>query len=513
MKRDSESAGSQSRQRKLAEAHGEVIGFDGLVRQLLAIALVAGGYCSTHASRALTDKDTIVLADFSNATGDSVFDGALRQGLAVQLEQSPFLSLISDQRIQQTLRLMDQPDAKLTPGIAREICQRTASAAVIDGSIAQIGTQYNLILEVVNCLNGESLTSNEAQASDKNHVLDALGKIASEIRNKLGESLSTVRKFDTPLEQATTPSLDALKAFSSGRKVLSTTGSVTAIPFFNHAIELDPNFALAYTSWGACTEILGSPARLPTTVERRTNSATEPVRPRSISSTASFHATVTGNMEKAEQTCELWKDAYPRSEMPLTFLVGNNSPCAWTIREGSERCRQALQLNPDFPVSYDVLTYSYIALNRLDEAKSIYRQAVERKFNSASFLHIAPYQIAFLQNDEAEMTKQVAWSAGKSPAEDELLALEADTAAYSGRLGKRSGAFPPGNGFRRTSTREGSGRNVLCPVGPSGSLIRQRRRGSATPSHRQWGARTGRDVRYGVALALAYAGTTSEPKR
>ena len=200
----------------------------------------------------LTDKDTIVLADFTNTTGDTVFDGTLRQGLSVQLEQSPFLSIISDQQIQQTLQMMGQkPDAKLTPEIARELCQRTGSAAVLDGSIAQIGTQYLLTVKAVNCVSGESLASTEAQASDKNHVLDALGKTASEIRNKLGESLSTVQKFDTPLEQATTPSLEALKAYSSGYKVAHSERGRRSDSVFQHAIELDPNFAIAYAWLGS----------------------------------------------------------------------------------------------------------------------------------------------------------------------------------------------------------------------------------------------------------------------
>ena len=220
---------------------------------IVIVGLAVGGWLFfTRKAHALTDKDTIVLADFTNTTGDPVFDGTLRQGLSVQLEQSPFLSIISDQQIQQTLQMMDQkPDAKLTPEIARELCQRTGSAAVLDGSIAQIGTQYLLTVKAVNCASGESLASTEAQASDKNHVLDALGKTASEIRNKLGESLSTVQKFDTPLEQATTPSLEALKAFSSGYKIATRTGGpAAAIPFFNHATELDPNFAMAYATFG-----------------------------------------------------------------------------------------------------------------------------------------------------------------------------------------------------------------------------------------------------------------------
>jgi eukaryotic-like serine/threonine-protein kinase len=214
---------------------------------IVVIGLTIGGWLFfTRKAQALTDKDTIVLADFTNATGDPVFDGTLRQGLSVQLEQSPFLSIISDQRIQQSLEMMVQkPDAKLTPQIARELCQRTGSAAVLDGSIAQIGTQYLLTLKAVNCSSGETLASTEAQASDKNHVLDALGKTASDIRNKLGESPSTVQKFDSPLQQATTPSLEALKAYSLGRKTLSEKGAAAALPFFQHAVELDPEFASA----------------------------------------------------------------------------------------------------------------------------------------------------------------------------------------------------------------------------------------------------------------------------
>src|SRR6516162_9021678 len=201
------------------------------VAALVAALIVGSFYWRSHKTVKLTDKDTIVLADFTNSTGDAVFDGALRQGLSVQLEQSPFLSIISDQQIQQTLKMMGQiPDAKLTPEIAREICERTGSAAVLDGSIAQIGTQYLLTLKALSCSNGQSLASAEAQANDKSHVLDALGKTTSEIRNKLGESLGTVRKFDMSLEQATTPSLEALKSFSLGRKVLGTAGDAAAIP-------------------------------------------------------------------------------------------------------------------------------------------------------------------------------------------------------------------------------------------------------------------------------------------
>src|SRR5271170_2316840 len=279
------------------------------VAVILLLAVAAGTFRSFwHRTPVLSEKDTIVLSDFDNRTGDPVFDDTLKQGLSVQLEQSPFLSIISDQQVQQTLQMMGQnPDAKLTPGIAREICQRTGSTAILNGSIAQIGTQYLLTLKGINCASGESLTSSEAQASDKNHVLDALGKTASEIRNKLGESLSTVRKFDTPLEQATTPSLEALKAFSLGRRVLFTTGFVETIPFFKHAIELDPSFALAYAMLGRMYGDLGESGVAADYTRKAYELRGHASEAEKYFITASFHIAVTGNMEKAKQNCELWK--------------------------------------------------------------------------------------------------------------------------------------------------------------------------------------------------------------
>jgi eukaryotic-like serine/threonine-protein kinase len=281
---------------------------------LLVIGLaMSGWWFFARKSHALSDKDTIVLADFTNATGDAVFDGTLRQGLSVQLEQSPFLSIISDQQIQQTLQMMgQQPDVKLTAQITREICQRTASAAVLEGSIAQIGTQYLLIVRAVNCVSGESLASTEAQASDKDHVLDALGKTASEIRNKLGESVSTVQKFDTPLEQATTQSLEALKALSSGNKVAYTTGEAAAIPFYKHAIELDPNFALAYAWLGRMYGDIGESGMAADFTRKAYELRDRTSGPEKHFISASFYMEVTGNMEEAEQICELWIQSYPR---------------------------------------------------------------------------------------------------------------------------------------------------------------------------------------------------------
>ncbi len=473
---------------------------------ILVIGLTLGGWLFfSRRAHALTDKDTIVLADFTNTTGDTVFDGTLRQRLSVQLEQSPFLSIVSDQRIHQTLQMMGQkPDAKLTPEIARGLCQRTASAAVLDGSIAQIGTHYLLIVKAANCVSGESLTSTEAQASDKNHVLDALGKTASEIRNKLGESLSTVQRFDTPLEQATTPSLEALRAFSSGRKVESTEGDAAAIPFFKHAIELDPSFAMAYASLGLMYVDIGESSigadytRKAYELRDRTSEAEK------YFIAARFHKVVTGNMEKAEQSCKLWIQAYPRSDMPQDTLSGAIYPAVGKYEKGVEAGREAIRLNPDFFASYALLMFNYISLNRLEEAKVTYKQALERKVKNP-FFDVPLYQIAFLQNDAVGMAQQVARSAGTPGAEDELLGLEAETAAYYGRL-RDAREFSR----RAMDSAERAQEKESAATYSALSGLREALFGNAEEARRRAtlaiGRSAGRDLQYGAALALAYAG-------
>jgi serine/threonine protein kinase/tetratricopeptide (TPR) repeat protein len=473
---------------------------------LVVVALAVGGWLLFyHKAHALSDKDTIVLADFTNTTGDAVFDGTLRQGLSVQLEQSPFLSIISDLQIQQTLQMMGQkPDAKLTPEIARELCQRTGSAAVLGGSIGQIGTQYLLTLKAVNCSSGESLASTDAQASDKNHVLDALGKTASEIRNKLGESVSTVQKFDTPLEQATTPSLAALKSFSSGGKVANTIGDSAGIPFFKHAIELDSNFALAYAMLGRLYSDIGESGIAADYARKAYVLRDQTSETEKYFISVNFHLVVTGNMEQAAQTCELWIQAYPRAEKPHDFLSGAIYPVIGQYEKGVEEGREAVRLNPDFIFSYTNLMYAYISLNRVTEAKAIYEQALKRKLDHPLF-HTALYEVAFLQNDAAGMEQQVAWSAGKPAAEDELLGMEADTAAHSGRL-REAREFSR----RAVDSAERAEENEPTATYSALSGLREALFGDADEARRLATLATersaGRDVQYGSALALAYAG-------
>jgi eukaryotic-like serine/threonine-protein kinase len=473
---------------------------------IVVIGLAAGGWLFfSRKAHALTDKDTIVLADFLNKTGDAVFDGTLRQGLSVQLEQSPFLSIISDQQIQQTLQMMGQPaKAKLTPTIARELCQRTGSTAVLDGSIAQIGTEYLLTLKAVNCASGESLTSTEAQASDKNHVLDTLGKTASEIRSKLGESLSTVQKFNTPLEQATTPSLAALKAYSSGFMVDNTTGPAAAIPFYKHAIELDPKFALAYAMLGRAygdlgeSDASGDYSRKAYELRDRASEAEK------YFISAHFHIAVTGDMEKAEQICGLWIQAYPRGEIPHDFLSGIVLPVFGQYERAVEEAAEAVRLKPDSSISRRLLVASYIGVGRLDEAKAAYEAALQRKLRHP-FFHADLYGIAFLENDKSAMAQQVAWSVGQPGIEDELLSLEADTAAYSGQL-RDAREFSR----RAVDSAERAGEKETAATYSAMSGLREAlfgtsvevRRSAALAMQRS----TGRDAQYGAALALAFAG-------
>jgi eukaryotic-like serine/threonine-protein kinase len=465
---------------------------------------VVGWLFFSRKAHALTDSDTIVLADFTNTTGDGVFDGTLRQGLSVQLEQSPFLSIISDQQIQQTLQMMDRkPDVKLTPEIAQELCQRTSSAAVLDGSIAQIGAQYLLTLKAVNCISGKTLASTQAQAGDKNHVLDALGKTASEIRNKLGESLSTVQKFDTPLEQATTPSLEALKAFSSGFQI-HTTGDAAAIPFYKHAIELDPNFALAYAWMGISFNDIGELSKDVESTRKAYDLRDRASEPEKYFITARFHKVVTGNLEKAEETLLLWIQAYPRSALPHIYLAGAIYPVTGQYAKAIEHGKEGIRLSPNFSPSYALPMFDYIALNRVDEAKATYDQAIERKLKNG-FFPLFLYQIAFLQNDSAGMAQQVTSSAGTPAVEDWLLGFEADTAAYSGRLMAAREFSRQAMDSAERSKEEEAAATYSAASGLREALFgnadEARRRASLAMKHP-----TGHDVQYTTALALAYAG-------
>lgn len=475
-----------------------------------AIALAVGGwFLFSRTSHVLNEKDTILLAEFTNTTGDTVFDGTLRQGLSVQLEQSPFLSIVSDEQIQETLRMMGQePDVKLTAEIAQELCRRTGSAAVLEGSIAQIGTQYLLTVRAANCTNGKSLASTEAEAGDKNHVLDALGKTASDIRTKLGESLSTVQKFDMPLEQATTPSLEALEAFSRGRR-MSATEFAAGIPLFKQAIELDPNFALAYAWLGRTYADIGEPDAAVGYIRKAYELRDRTSEAERYFIAANFHLQVTGNMENAQQTCELWIQAYPRAEVPHAFLSALILPIFGRYEKAVDEAEVAIRVNPDFSIPYFPLMYNYIALGRLDEAKAAYEQALKHKFDG-TFYSPALYQIAFLENDAA-LVQQTAAAADQSGIEDEVLGLEAEAAAYSGKLKDARGLSK-----RAMDSAERAGEKETAATYSAMSALREALFGNADAARQRATLAIARstsvDVQYGAALALAYAGDGGRAK-
>jgi tetratricopeptide (TPR) repeat protein/predicted Ser/Thr protein kinase len=473
---------------------------------LVVGALAVGGWLfSPRRAHALTDKDTIVLADFTNTTGDAVFDGTLRQGLSVQLEQTPFLQLISDDQIGQTLRLMEKPpDTRLIPEVAREVCQRANATTEIEGSIAALGNQYVLGLNAVNCSSGETLAGEQVTANGKERVLAALTAASSELRSKLGESRASLERFDVPLDQATTSSLEALKALSSGYQVAGTSGSAAAIPFFKHAIQLDPSFALAYALLGRMygdireTSLSADYTRKAYELRDRTSER------ENYFISASFNMVVTQNMENAAQTCELWANAYPRSPEPHMFLAGIIYPVLGQYERAVDEGKQVIRLSPDGPLPYYALMYHYAALNRLDEAQTTYQEALKRKLDHPTF-HTGLYAIAFLRNDAAGMAEQVAWGAGKPGVDDVLLASDADTDGYYGKLmAARELSLQAMDFAERADKKE------TAAMYSALSGLREALFGNADEARRRVtfgaGSPTGREAEYCAALALAYTG-------
>jgi tetratricopeptide (TPR) repeat protein len=469
---------------------------------------ISGWLFYVHRAHTLTERDTIVLADFTNTTGDAVFDATLRQGLAVQLEQSPFLSLVSDQRIQQTLRLMGQPaDARLTPEIARDLCQRTESAAVLDGSIANIEDEYVIGLRAVNCHTGETLAREQMTSEDKRHVLAALGKAATSIRGKLGESLSTVEKFDMPVEQATTPSLEALQAYSLGRKTIVGKGNhAAAVPMFQRAIRLDPNFAMAYASLGVDYASLGETS-LGAENTRKAYELREGVSEREkFYIEAHYYHYVTGDLEKTRQAYELWAQTYPRDFTPpnnLGLIYSNLGQ----YDKGLAEWQEALRLDPASSLANGGVVGSYLVLNRLEEARATAEEAQAKKLDSP-YLRNQLYLLAFLLNDAAGMAQQVAWAAGKPGVEDILLANEADTAAYSGRL-RKAREFSR----RAVASAERAEEKETAASYEAYAALREALFGNAAEARQRAAAvlvlSTGPDAQYGAALALAFAGNVA----
>jgi eukaryotic-like serine/threonine-protein kinase len=442
LKRDSESGRSSAASSgTVAVAEGPAEGRGKLwkivVPVVLMASLVASGlyYRSHPQSKGLTEKDTVLLADFTNNTGDAVFDDTLKTALNVSLRQSPFLNVLSDSEIANTLRRMTRPvGIKLTPEVAREVCERAGSMAYLAASIVSLGSEYVLAVKAVNCQSGDTLAQEQVTAASKEKVLDALGEAASKLRGQLGESLATVHKFDVPLEQATTSSLEALKAYSLGRKANNEKGNVAALPYDQRAIELDPNFAVGYLEVGWDYFSLNQLERASENFSKAFQLREHASEREKFAITANYYSNVTGELDKAVQTNQEWIESYPREPDAYNSL-GYVYAEKGQYEKATEITRQAVGLAPDRVYLYDDLANYAVALQRFDRARLIIHEAQARKIDDF-VLHSALYALAFLGTDPAAMAQQQQWYSGKPEYENVALALASDTEAYVGHLGK-----------------------------------------------------------------------------
>jgi serine/threonine protein kinase/tetratricopeptide (TPR) repeat protein len=402
----------------------------------IATGLAVGSWLFlSRKAHALSDKDTIVLADFANSTGDPIFDDTLKQALAVSLGQSPFLNILSEDKVRQTLQQMTRsPSERLTQDLAREVCQRAGSKAYLAGSIAALGTQYVIGLEALNCASGDVLAREQVTATGKEQVLPALGQAATKLRNEVGESLSSVQKFDVPLAQATTNSLEALKAHTLSVKAQREKGEVESIPFIKRAIELDPNFAVAYDNLGLAYYNLNQPHMAADSLKKAFDLRDRVTEREKFAITADYYGLATGELEKANQTYELWIQVYPRDYSAYGNL-GSNYAALGQYEKAAIETREYIRLEPTDVSAYENLGQIYLALNRFDEARAATEEALTRKLDGIS-LHLNLYALAFFQGNAAAMKQQADWAIGKPGAEDWMLSLESDTEAWSGRLKK-----------------------------------------------------------------------------
>ena len=403
---------------------------------VLILMLALGGlYYRSRRSKPLTDKDTIVLADFTNSTGDAVFDNTLKTALSISLRQSPFLNILPDSQVEKTLQQMTRPvGTRLTPEIARELCQRAGSKADIAGAIGSLGSEYVLGLKAINCQNGDTLAEEQVTAPSKEKVLDALGEAASKLRGELGESLATVQKFDVPLAEATTSSLAALQAYSLGANVPRTKGPGAALPYYQRAIEIDPKFAAGYAAVANEYYNLGQPERASLYQTKAFQLRDHASEHEKLIIANEYYFDVTGELDKAAQTYQERIENYPR-EVGAYVDLGTLYALKGQYEKAAEITRQALRLAPDLSFCYTNLANYALELQHFDEALRIIHEAQARKMDNAEF-HSTLYALAFLEADSTATAEQQQWFAGKPAYENAGLALASDTEAYTGHLGK-----------------------------------------------------------------------------
>lgn len=477
---------------------------------LLAVAIVAVRFLM-HRRAVLTEKDTVVLTDFANSTGDPVFDGTLRQGMAVQLEQSPFLSLVPEQRIRRTLALMGQSgDAHLTGELAQEVCDRTGAAAVIDGSIAMLGSEYVLGLRAKNCHTGDVLDEEQEQVARKEDVLNALSQIASRFRARTGESHTTVEQYSTPLAEATTSSLEALKAYSAGWQVHALHGASAALPFFRQATEIDPKFAMAHASLGriyADLDQLGLAAASIAQAWQLRDRASEREK---FFITANYEILVTGNLEAAQQTCEAWARAYPREARPHHMLSGIVHKAAGRYEEALVQAQKAIELEPDFWVGHYSRGVLNVYLGRLDDGENALHAATARGLDADEFIMLA-YDIDFLKGDKAGMESEATRARARPGGENWMSARESLVAAYTGHLQEARSIS-----HRAVLQAQQAGQPERAALWEAGAAVREALVGNKKAAT-EWAnaalkLSNEREVKYGSSLAFAISGDSSRAK-
>ena len=415
--------------------HPRVVTIIGLA--VLVLAATAAYFAFFRRTAPLTDKDTILIADFANNTGDAILDGTLKQALAAQLGQSPFLNIFGDQRVRDSLRFLGRSaDERVTRDLAREICQRQGLKVFLAGSIAGVGSHYVMTIEAVNAQTGDALAREQVEADSKEQVIKRLGEAATRLREELGESLASIHKFDAPIEQATTSSLEAFKAYSIGLDYHLKGSYSEAIPFFKRAIELDPDFAIAYARLASAYANTAQ-RELATAAAQKAFDLRDRVSEREkFYITAYRYTLVTREREKYIETLELWKRTYPNDPIPHIQL-SNVYDGDGLLEKAMEEAREAIRLNPNAAAPRDNLAVALIELNRFDEAREVYRQAIEQKLDS-TFIRSGLYSIAFVKGDPAAMKQQIDWWTGR-PDEYNARAWQAEVAVFSGQLRKAQG--------------------------------------------------------------------------
>jgi serine/threonine protein kinase/Tfp pilus assembly protein PilF len=406
----------------------------GLLTALFVIAVAAGLFFYFNRAQALTDKDTILLADFTNTTGENVFDGTLKQALAVQLGQTPFLNIFPEERVRETLRFMSHsPDDRITRDIGREICQRQGIKAMLTGSIVSLGSHYVITLEALNAQTGDPIAREQIEAESKEKVLSSLGTAASNLRQKLGESLSSIKKYDVAIEQATTSSLEALKAFAMGNQMRAQGHGLEASEYYKNAVRIDPNFAMAYARLAVFYGNTFQPDLAQEYAEKAFALRDRVSEHEKFYISEKYYNYVTGELDKAVEVLQAWEKEYPNDYIPHNNL-GVNLTYLGRYDEVLKETSEAVRLDPRNVSSRGNQIEAFMRLERNDEAQQLLEQALRQNPDADEF-HFYAYRLAFVRNDQETMKKEVGWMS-KQPHPGDLLDLQGGTAAFQGQVKK-----------------------------------------------------------------------------